>query len=75
MDSGETTSEREALRATISKGFWGDQEEIAAAESALAAFFAYVEQLEAAVRNYQAKYGEAVADPLTELRLRLQRGE
>lgn len=72
MDNGVTPSERAEV---IRKGFFGDAEQVRLAEAMLVALIAEFDQLEAAVARYQAKYGEAVADPLTELRLRLQRGE
>jgi hypothetical protein len=74
VDNGTTLSE-ESLAATIRKGFFGSAEEVEAADAALATLVADLDQAQAAVERYQAKYGEVVADPLTELRLRLQRGE
>jgi hypothetical protein len=76
VDSGAIPrSEEETLPATIRKGFFGSAEEVEAADAALAALVAELDQARAAVERYRVKYGEAVADPLTELRLRLQRGE
>jgi hypothetical protein len=68
-------AERGDLAARIRRGFFGNQDEIEDAEVALAVLLSAVDQAEAALARYAAKYGEAVADPLTELRLRLQRGE
>jgi hypothetical protein len=75
VDSGLTTNERNSYAASIRKGFWGGEEEISAAERALAALISDLDQLAAEVVRYRARFGEDVADPLTELRLRLQRGE
>jgi len=75
VDNGTTQSEEASLPATIRKGFFGNAEEVEAADAALAALVSELDQTRAAVERYRAKYGEAVADPLTELRLRLQRGE
>lgn len=75
MEAARTVADRGELAATIRKGFFGSAEEVEAAGVALAALLSDLDQLEAAVERYQAKYGEVVADPLTELRLRLQRGE
>jgi hypothetical protein len=70
--SGRTKND---LAETIRKGFFGDAEEVQAASAALDVFVSRLDQLEAERETWRARYGEAVADPLTELRLRLQRGE
>jgi len=76
VDNGVTQrNEHTTLAEAVRRGFFGNAEEVEAAGAALAVLLADLDQLEAAVARYQAKYGEAVADPLTELRLRLQRGE
>jgi hypothetical protein len=72
VDNGATPNERAEV---IRRGLWGNVEEIALAEEALALLISDFDQLEAAVERYRINYGEAVTDPLTELRLRLQRGD
>jgi hypothetical protein len=67
--------DRGELAATIRKGFFGSAEEVEAAGAALAALLTDLDQMDAALARAQVKYGEEVVDPLTELRLRLQRGE
>jgi hypothetical protein len=74
VDSGTTTTRAEAAR-VIRAGFFGDADEVRLAEETLAVVLSDLDQLDAAVDRYKMMYGEAVADPLTELRLRLQRGE
>jgi len=68
-------ADRGELAATIRKGFFGDADEVRAAEAALTALVSDLDQLQAAAERYRAKFGEEVVDPLTELRLRLQRGD
>jgi len=63
------------LLAIIRTGLWGDANEVTDAEEAIVLLTQYVDQLEASLVRYQMKFGEDVADPLTELRLRLMRGE
>jgi len=77
MDAHATASvaERGDLAGVIRAGFFGSGEEVVKAEVALTQLISDLDQLDAAVRRYAAKYGEEVVDPLTELRMRLQRGE
>lgn len=76
MDNGAIQrSEQTTLAETIRKGFFGNAEEVEAAGAALAVLLSDLDQLEAAVERYRINYGEVVSDPLTELRLRLQRGD
>ena len=56
-------------------GVWGNADEARAAEEAIAALQARIDQLEAEVTRWRAKYGEDVADPLLELRMRMMRGD
>jgi len=70
-----TVAERGDLAAVIRAGFFGSGEEVVKAEIALTQLLSDLDQLDAAMRRSVAKYGEEVVDPLTELRLRLQRGE
>jgi hypothetical protein len=56
-------------------GLWGDADQARAAEEAISILAARIEQLEMERERWQARYGEAVADPLLELRMKLMRGE
>ena len=75
MEAARSVEGRGGLAEEIRKGFFGNAEEVEAAGAALAVLLADFDQMETALQRYRAQYGEQVADPLTELRLRLQRGE
>jgi len=68
----ESTAELVAVART---GLWGDADAVRAAEEAIAVLAARIDQLEAEVERARARYGEVVADPLLELRMKLMRGE
>lgn len=65
--------ETQELVAKARTGMYGNAEEARAGEEAVAAMAARIEQLEAELDHFRARFGEMVADPLTELRMRLQR--
>jgi hypothetical protein len=75
VEAARTVADRGELAETIRKGFFGSAEEVEAAGAALAALLSDLDQMDAALARAKVKYGEEVVDPLTELRLRLQRGE
>jgi len=66
---------RGELAAAIRAGFFGNAQEVEHAEAALALLIRDLDMADAALARFTVKYGEEVVDPLTELRLRLQRGE
>lgn len=75
MEAARTVADRGDLAAAIRKGFFGNADEVELAEAALTLLVRDLDMADAALERYRANYGEEVADPLTELRLRLQRGE
>jgi hypothetical protein len=63
----------EELAAQARAGMWGNQHEAQVGEEAVTALVAKIDQLEAELARWHARYGEEVVDPLTELRMRMQR--
>jgi len=62
------------LVARARAGVWGNADEARLAEEAISALVARIDQLEAELVRWHARFGEEVADPLTVLRMKMQDG-
>lgn len=62
------------LAAQARAGMFGNADEARIAEESISALVAKIDQLEAELARWHARFGEEVADPLIALRMRMQDG-